>query len=199
MLRSGAVFLLLLVFPVRAIPVPEDWYPIQVGATWTYRCVEDGKQSVVRITAHEQRTRGAIRVRQEHIQDGKGSQTWVEVRADGVWLTEVMGQNLEPALCRLRLPLADGDRWNGRSAGFGPSPVDWSCSARGEPVRVPAGLYRDAVRVEQSSSLQVGGSTFHSTQVEWYAPNVGLVKAEINAGTATTRTIELVQVRIPRP
>ncbi len=68
-----------------------------------------------------------------------------------------------------------------------------------ESVEVPAGIFRDCLRVESVAAHQVasGDETRQFRYVDWYAPGVGLVKSEYSFGDsgATLFRIELVRHR----
>ena len=73
--------------------------------------------------------------------------------------------------------------------------IEWSGSvSREESVAVPAGRFRDCLRVESIAvhRLPEGAMSREFRYVDWYAPNVGLVKNEYSSRDEVFTRMELV-------
>jgi hypothetical protein len=193
MLWRGLVALFVLVLPASAIPVPEDWYPAQVGTTWTYRRVEDGKQVVVRVTSCEEQ-RGVLYVCFEtNWASDLTVKEWYALRKDGVWRFKLMGDPIEPRLCILQLPPETGDCWKSHILHSAvPNEIMAVHKTKLEAVQVLAGAYPDAAKVE----MVITEPQILGTSTVWYAPNVGMVKM-VSQSNGRTTTLELVKVQFP--
>jgi len=83
-------------------------------------------------------------------------------------------------------------RGGGRQLGLD---IEWSGSvSRAESIDVPAGRFRDCLRVESVAVHRLpDGATLHEFRyVDWYAPNVGLVKNEYATAADVVTRMELV-------
>jgi hypothetical protein len=74
--------------------------------------------------------------------------------------------------------------------------IRWTGSiTREASVMVPAGEFRDCLRVESIAThrLPLGEDAHEYRYVDWYAPNVGLVKNEYSSGQSVYTRMELVR------
>ena len=134
---------------------------------------------------------------------------WLDSEHDKVWDTN-LGKGIERILPS---PYTGERSWE---AGFqtkawpleGGQNVTASAHARIDPVavRVPAGTFRNCLRVETTTTSRVADprrktTVFHLHYTEWYARGVGLVKAisSEGAGTPVKSVTELVSYRIHTP
>ncbi len=134
---------------------------------------------------------------------------WLDSEHDKVWDTN-LGKGIERILPS---PYTGERSWE---AGFqtkawpleGGQNVTASAHARIDPVavRVPAGTFRNCLRVETRTTSRVADprrktTVFHLHYTEWYARGVGLVKAisSEGAGTPVKSVTELVSYRIHTP
>jgi hypothetical protein len=102
--------------------------------------------------------------------------------------------------CHLRFPIAEGSSWN-MAAKVGNSSVNLSLTIESlsDAVKVPAGTFKDCVKVKQVGENDAGTSVMG---YEWYAPKVGVVKSLVTIkqkskeGTKSeTRTYQLVSFK----
>ena len=131
---------------------------------------------------------------------------WLDSEHDTVWDTN-LGEGIERVLPS---PYTGERSW---AAGFqtnawpleGGQDVTASAHARIDPVgvRVPAGTFRNCLRVETRTTSRVADprrktTVFHLHYTEWYARGVGLVKAisSEGAGTPVKSVTELVSYRV---
>ena len=134
---------------------------------------------------------------------------WLDSEQDKVWDTN-LGEGIERILPS---PYTGERSWD---AGLqtkawpleGGQEVTASAHARIDPgaVRVPAGTFRNCLRVETRTTSRVADprrktTEFHLYYTEWYARGVGLVKAisSEGAGTPVKSVTELVSYRIHPP
>jgi hypothetical protein len=89
------------------------------------------------------------------------------------------------------MPPRAGTKWSYGEQVFARTPyiagveIHWSGSVSGEEsVTVPAGVFRDCLRVESVAVHRgpVDGAGRVYRYVDWYAPNIGLVKSEYSTG-----------------
>lgn len=163
------------------------YYPMQVGATWSYK-TGDSKFSV-KVTTHE-KIGTTMCARLETVQDGKvvGSED-VFAKDDGVYRLALDGKVIEPAVHILKLPPKPGDAWvvDSKAEGkTGTERLQGTFKTGGEEVTVPAGKYT-AVTVA-CDDLDANGAKYSFTTD--YVKDVGMVKQVIEAGGLKT-VIEL--------
>jgi len=163
------------------------YYPMQVGAAWSYKA-GDSKFSV-KVTTHE-KVGTTMCARLETVQDGKvvGSED-VFAKDDGVYRLALDGKVIEPAVRLLKLPPKPGDAWvvdSKAEAKTGTERLQGTFKTNGEEVTVPAGKYT-AVTVA-CDDLDANGAKYSFTTD--YVKDVGMVKQVIEAGGLKT-VIEL--------
>lgn len=163
------------------------YYPMQVGATWSYK-TGDAKFSV-KVTTHE-KIGTTMCARLETVQDGKvvGSED-VFAKDDGVYRLALDGKVIEPAVHILKLPPKSGDAWvvdSKAESKTGTERLQGTFKTGGEEVTVPAGKYT-AVTVS-CDDLDANGAKYSFTTD--YVKDVGMVKQVIEAGGLKT-VIEL--------
>ena len=200
--RICALVCLLALGPARAAVAP-DVFPANPGRWWYYSTVvkvlDEQRQQRMFIANVAFDGRTLLQRRQggwDHLyaigDDGVSHQAYINRRAGGREAREA------PATL-LPLPLVNGASWQYRSRlrlvetrtfaaedrlGNRYLPVDLSArvTATDATVEVPAGRFRDCVKIEATgvtlvpadrSNLEV---EVRVTQTEWYAPGVGLVK-----------------------
>jgi hypothetical protein len=98
----------------------------------------------------------------------------------------------------LVLPLKPGRQWNVMA---GKRYSMWAKAVRQEPVKVRAGEYAKAWRVEDSTAF-ADGKTPPAQRVRWYAAGVGQVRTEMESrradGTRWRQIVELVSAKTGR-
>ena len=138
-----------------------------------------------------------------------GGATFIELMKQdetGVYrYAEQKGEQAPPSLitpmeCHLRFPIAEGSSWN-MAAKLGNNTVNVSLTIESlsEEVKVPAGTFKDCVKIKQAGENDAGTSVMG---YEWYAPKVGVVKSLVTIkqkskeGTKSeTRTYQLVSFK----
>jgi hypothetical protein len=138
-----------------------------------------------------------------------GGSTFIELmKLDGTGVyryAEQKDENAPPSLitpleCHLKFPIAEGSSWK-MAAKLGNSTVNVSLTIESlsDEVKVPAGTFKDCVKVKQVGENDAGTSVMG---YEWYAPKVGVVKSIVTIkqkskeGTKSeTRTYQLVSFK----
>jgi hypothetical protein len=98
----------------------------------------------------------------------------VEVRADGLFLTEEFGHPYDPPVCLLKFPVAKGAKWTTVTKRADIGPVEFTREiGETKTIETPGGRF-EAVRV--TGVLTTAGDS--QTKVYWFAPEIGIVKIE---------------------
>ncbi len=197
-LLCGASLALALTLAMTAPSAAEDefkyspYYPMQVGATWSYKSGD----SKFTLAVKEQKRVGAKRwlcADVETIQDGKvvGSED-VSVQDDGIYRVATDDKPIEPAVLILKLPPASA-AWNVNSKveaknGGDKQALNGTCTeAVADTVAAGGTDYNNAV-VVSCQDLDANGAKYSFKT--YFVKDVGMVKQEITSGGLTT-TIEL--------
>jgi hypothetical protein len=145
-------------------------YPLEVGLRWTYGPVERRIDRTVEVD-------GLRYFEMRYSLPLLGTRTLLMRRtAAGVVTT---GDRL-----LLRFPLVEGDAWTIDLPG---EKEVADCVVRGEEDVEFAGRVAKAVKLEVRRRSRAGAAL--STDHEWYAPGVGLVKMEVTMGARATFTL----------
>lgn len=154
------------------------YYPLKIGAAWTYR--GDKHTLVSRVMRREQL--GGIDcavVETERDKKPMATEHWLST-AEGLYWVGLERRRLSPPLRMLRLPPRAGDTWQTNLRdGREKERVQQAVLVVGEEeVTVPAGTYR-AVTL-QGEITQDG--VRQRAMTYWFAPGVGIVKMVIRQG-----------------
>lgn len=183
LLLTFTFFLLTITAAAQKAPA-QDYFPLRVGDSWTYRTSADSSEFTVKVLSEEKQADGTIAYLLER-KAGALVHTWYS-KANG-WVNilreaypeheGLMVHHDKPKLL-LKVPLAPGAKWTW--AGKSTTLVDMTESSKVvgfERVVVPAGTFR-AMKVETQISEGAGAllRTF------WYADGVGLIKTWSEAG-----------------
>jgi len=162
---------------------PSDYFPLQVGYSWTYRNTEEGGYTLTVISA-EPHEGGSSRYVVELSAGVKILQTyskapeWVLFHAEKYVEQEGLQAVYEPPKQYLPIHLKVGQKWEW--SGKDPTQVEFHETSRvvgRETVTVPAGQFR-AMKVV----TEITGNSAVKTRTNWYAEGVGLVKSSTEAG-----------------
>jgi hypothetical protein len=158
-------------------PTPNYW-PLEVGNTWTYKLEALGKSLDIRSTirnidkindmplARMETTENEEVAGSEHLQQS----------ATGVFRHLYNGVEIEPPICILKYPLKGGEKWKGKGK-IGNELIIYSGDAREEEVKVAAGKFK-TIRVDLR--VDVKGEPILTTY--WFAENVGIVRQTVQIG-----------------
>ena len=155
------------------------YYPMQIGATWSYRAGDS--RFILKATKHEMIGK-TMCARIEMLQDGKvvGSED-VFAKDDGVYRLASNDKVIEPAVLILKLPPKAGDAWSieSKAAGkTGPETLKGTFTETNEDVTTPAVKYT-AVTVS-CEDLDANGAKYSFKTS--YAKEVGMIRQETTAG-----------------
>ena len=172
-------------------------YPLQVGATWTYKVTEKNAKDEQRVTVKVEKMEileadgKKVSVARLEIRSGdRKLSEQVGVLADGVYRFSSADKNITPALCFLKLGVEKGKNWQVDSTTDG-AKIKGSFSIGKDMVSVP--YFKDQKRETITSActdLQVGSSKMSVTY--WFADKVGVVKQHVVVGNFD-QTLELVE------
>ncbi|HVF72531.1 MAG TPA: hypothetical protein VM940_13065 [Chthoniobacterales bacterium] len=163
--------------------LPQDFFPLQVGHSWTYRNTEEGGYTL-KVLSEEPQAGGPTRFTVELSSGVKilhvfsKSEGWVLFHSETYSEHEGLQATYDPPRQHLPNPPARGQEWSW--AGKDPTRVDQRESSRVaglEEVKVPAGKFR-AIKVV----TEITGGGAAKTRTNWYAPGVGLVKSTTVGG-----------------
>jgi hypothetical protein len=160
-----------------------DYYPLEVGTTWTYQV---GGQTMTSTVAKHEKVGDVLCARVEASLAGMVVATeHVSVDKDGVYRHTSMGKTAKPPARIIKLPFKKGDTWKYEGK-VGDEDLKVDYTADEEEVTVPAGKYKAIVT--KTSEFETGGVKVKATI--WYAKGVGMVKTEMTVNGSDI-TIEL--------
>lgn len=196
-LLAAPTALALVLAAATAAPVPKgyeapEYFPTAVGAKRVVRVTAQETAKPKRVSEHSEVVVGVEAKDGGKLvsvaRDGGRPASRYAVSPGGVSRVRQDESAFHPPLRLLRLPSRPGDEWEWDSAVTSPLPparyTGWCRSFGPEWVEVRAGRYQ-AVRVETEYT---GGGADHS-QVCWYAPGVGLVKAVTRSQGQVSETV----------
>jgi hypothetical protein len=186
----------------------ESYFPLKEGMRWEYDVISDqGATKKLLITNLAPREVSGAKVTPRKWE--LGGSIFIELMKQdetGVYrYAEQKGETAPPSLitpmeCHLRFPIAEGGSWN-MAVKLGNSTVNVSLTIESlsDEVKVPAGTFKDCVKVKQVGENDAGTSVMG---YEWYAPKVGVVKSIVTikqkskeGPKSETRTYQLVSFR----
>ena len=159
-----------------------DYFPLQVGYTWTYRNTEEGGYTL-KVLSEEPHEGEPVRYRVELSSGVKILHTyskapgWILFHSESYSEHEGLQATYEPPKQYLPNPLVVGQKWNW--TGKDPTQVEYRESSQvvgSEDVKVPAGKFRAMKVVTEISGVAT------KTRTNWYADGVGLVKSTTTGG-----------------
>ena len=186
----------------------ESYFPLKEGMRWEYNVISDqGATKKLLITNLAPREVSGTKVTPRKWE--LGGVTFVELMKkddSGIYrYAEQKGEQAPPSLvtpieCHLKFPIAEGSSWN-MPAKLGNSTVNVSLTIESlsEEVKVPAGTFKDCIKIKQVGENDAGTSVMG---YEWYAPKVGVVKSLVTikqkskeGPKSETRTYQLVSFK----
>ena len=186
----------------------ESYFPLKEGMRWEYDVISSqGATKKLLITNLAPREVSGVKVTPRKWE--LGGATFIEfmkLDESGVYrYAEQKGESGAPSLitpmeCHLRFPIAEGSSWK-MAAKVGTSTVKVSLTMESlsDEVKVPAGTYKDCIKIKQVGENEAGTSVMG---YEWYAPKVGVVKSLVTikqqskeGAKSETRTYQLVSFK----
>jgi hypothetical protein len=188
--------------PARCDELSESYFPLKEGMRWEYNVTTDqGETKKLLITNLAPRDMNGSKVTPRKWELGGG--TFIEfMKQDdtGVYrYAEQKGGNASPNLitpmeCHLKFPIAPGNSWNmATRLGNITLSLNLTVESVSDEVKVPAGTFKDCVKVKQVGENDVGTSVMG---YEWYAPKVGVVKSMVTIKQKTKEGTQSSEHRI---
>ena len=186
----------------------ESYFPLKEGMRWEYDVISDQgatKKLLISNLAPREVSGAKVTPRKQEL----GGATFIELMKKdetGIYrYAEQKGEKAPPSLitpmeCHLRFPIAEGSSWK-MATKLGNSTVNVSLTIESlsDEVKVPAGTFKDCVKVKQVGENDAGTSVMG---YEWYSPKVGVVKSIVTIKQKTkegpkseTRTYQLVSFK----
>lgn len=160
--------------PAQERPQDAAYYPLNVGARWTYRA---GNQKVVlTLTKFEKIGDTVCGLLETRSTGGLLITEHLGVRKDGLYRFKALSFLLDPPVCVLKLPPMKGATWN-LSSKMGAESIQGRCTLDEAEVTVPHGKHRAVV---VKTELLRGDQKF--TITTYFARDVGMVKQTQNIG-----------------
>lgn len=163
----------------------ESYYPLKEGMKWEYLLISsasDTKKLIITNLAPREVKGKKVTPRKWDL----GGQIFIEFmeRDDsGIYrYAEQKGEQGTPTLvtpkeCHLRFPITEGSSWNMTTKlGTSTLNVTTTIESVSEEVKVPAGTFKDCLKLKQAGGNDAGASVLG---LEWYAPKVGIVKSMV--------------------
>jgi hypothetical protein len=186
----------------------QSYFPLKEGRRWEYNVISDQaatqkllitnlaprEVSGTKVTPRKWELGGSTFIELMK-QDDTGTYRYAEQKDE-----KAPPSLITPMECHLKFPVAEGSSWN-MAAKLGHSTVNISLTIESlsDEVTVPAGNFKDCVKVKQAGGNDAGTSVMG---YEWYAPKVGVVKSVVTIkqkskeGTKSeTRTYQLVSFK----
>jgi hypothetical protein len=167
----------------RCDELSESYYPLKEGMRWEYLVISnstDTKKLIITNLAPREVQGRKVMPRKWDLA-GHVFIEFMEKDDSGIYrYAEQAGDQGAPTLVspkeyHLRFPINEGDSWN-MSTKMGNSTLNvaFTMESVSENVTVPAGTYKDCLKVKQVGGNDAGASVMG---YEWYAPKVGIVKS----------------------
>lgn len=175
----------------------QNYYPDEFGNTWILRSTDGIDERVVVIEGPETIGRESLKVISDRTYtisnptNSNPNQLFIKAEPHGVLIfravasVAVLGEvtiNYSPPETFLPIPIGLGSEWavTGRTRILGLINAEITNAAKVvaiEDVTVPAGTFRDCLRIQQTFSVSSAITVAPQSSIMWLAPNVGIVKA----------------------
>lgn len=168
---------------VRCDELSESYYPLKEGMRWEYLVISNAsatKKLIITNLAPREVQGKKVTPRKWDL-GGQGFIEFMEKDDSGIYrYAEQVGDKGMPTLvtpkeCHLRFPITEGNSWN-MTAKLGNSTLNVTLTIENvtEEVKVPAGTFKDCLKIKQVGGDDAGASVMG---YEWFAPKVGIVKS----------------------
>lgn len=167
----------------------EKYYPLKEGMTWVYGITSNkrGTQKITVTNMAPKEIQGKSVVPRKWDLGGGTRYYFIAKNAFGVYRYAEQKTATEepqvttPKVYYLKNPMDTGTNWDiTTKMGEDDLKVNITIENIRETVQVPAGQYKDCVKLKHVGKVQKkdkGGGELSLTAYEWYAPGVGLVKS----------------------
>ena len=172
----------------------QSYYPDEFGNTWILRSTDGIDERIVAVEGPETIGTESLRVIVDRTNDNT-SKFFIKTEPDGVLIFRAIASvapfgavsiDYSPPQIFLPVPIGLGSEWTVTGAaklslGIIGITIETTNDAKVvaiENVIVPAGLFRNCLKIEQQIRLSTGGAQFSpQNSTIWLAPDIGLVKA----------------------
>lgn len=161
----------------------ESYYPLKEGMKWEYLVISSGSETK-KLTITNLAPREVLGKKVTPRRWDLGGNLFIEFTEkddSGIYrYAEQIGDKGTPTLvtpkeCHLRFPISEGNSWNmAVKVGNSTFNVSNTIESVSEEVKVPAGSYKECLKIKQVGGNDAGESVLG---YEWYAPKVGVVKS----------------------
>ncbi len=163
----------------------EKYYPLKVGMTWVYSVTSSKPGHKITVTNEAPRDLQGKTVTPRKWEVGGNVRHFFIGKDDyGVYrYAEQMSATAEPKVVTpkvyyLKNPVDKGTNWdNSIKMGENELKVNIIVESVRETVQVPAGTYKECVLLKHEGGMKDAKGHISITALEWYAPDVGLVKS----------------------
>jgi hypothetical protein len=168
---ATAIFFLLNV-SVPAAAADASYYPLPVGAAWTYKVGDQGDKFVISVAKTAKVGTQDCLVLEAKFNGKETASEHVAALNDGVYRFMYGDKKFEPAICFLKPNAKKGDAWQQEYSHGADIKGTIKFTVDFADVEVPAGKFKDAlvVHAEAAENNTVSKSTM------WFAKGVGMVK-----------------------
>ncbi|MFA4902988.1 MAG: hypothetical protein WC600_09595 [Desulfobaccales bacterium] len=182
---TALLLALSLVLPgsARCDELSESYYPLKADMRWEYLVISNASDTKKLIITNltPQEVQGKKVTPRKWDLGGHIFIEFIEKDDSGIYrYAEQIGEKGAPTLvtpreCHLRFPITEGNSWN-MATKIGNSTLDVTLTLESvsEEVKVPAGTFKDCLKIKQVGGNDAGASVMG---YEWYAPKVGIVKS----------------------
>ena len=163
----------------------ETYFPLKEGMTWTYAIISDKHPTQkISITNLPPREINGLKLTPRKSQAGE-STTYFLIGSDdwGIYrYGEQKSEESEPIITQpkdfyLRNPISLGTTWDTYTKlDDNDLTITLVIESLSDEVTVPAGTFKDCVKIKHTGSNQKDGTGVSVEAYEWFAANVGLVK-----------------------
>jgi hypothetical protein len=167
----------------RCDELSESYFPLKAGMRLEYTVTStQGQTQKLVITNLAPREVNGVKVTPRQWELG-GSTFFELMKQDGTGVyryAEQVSETAPPILvtpieCHLKFPIAQGDSWDMvTKVANSPLTVNLAIESVSDEVRVPAGTFKDCLKIKQMGENKAGTAVLG---YEWYAPKVGIVKS----------------------
>ena len=172
-----------------------SYFPLQVGNQWIYRVLEPGQEPTSHIVSVTEQITGTDGLPLFTLVGYFGRSQFVYSLRNGTVGESGPGDGPNYLWYLLKAPV--GAHWILSLMDASPPCINGAnvrVASRSDTVRVPAGEFRNVVRLEYSTPCMSAG-----IQAEWFAPGIGLIKRQEVNSAFTVRTLELAAVNLGNP
>lgn len=177
MFRTAITTIVTMVLASAALHA-EDFYPLKQGSQWLY-ALSSGAKMIISVTGQEEVKGVKCAVMQSEM-PGITAKEYVAADSNGVNVYKAKGVQGEieygKPMVRIKLPLAEGDKWESVIP-IGKQSLTTRMEYAGkETIKVPAGTF-ECIKIKSTGFV---GETQVSVNTTWYSDGIGMVQMAMN-------------------